>query len=927
MSISGSRPRITIERLRTLVLIGGVLLVLVIAAALIGGKWVRRYIDKDIPGRLGINIVQQANGVDYSQTKKGKTIFKIHASRAIKRKNDGSAVLQDVRIELYGEDGSRTDTISGKEFEYNPGQGIATAAGDVEITIMRPGERPAIAQMPVPGLKPKTAAKSGPAAGGKPVETGKPAASNGSPAGASTNPELRGLTQAITDGEIHVKTSGLVFHQKEGVATTTQRVDFALRQGSGSANGATYDSQNGSLILDRDVQIHVEKNAAAAQSPVNIHASHAEFERDAMTCRLTAAKAEYSGETAQSGYALLHLRDDGSVARLDGSNGVDLETDKGSRISAPTGSLDFDAANHPTTGFLQGGTKFALVQPDRSIEGTSPVAHMKFDKEGQLSQAHLEQGVEFHSRQQSLSAKGAPAVVTRSWRSQTADIAFAAAPGEQEKSTNSETDKQDSSSAHVEPRTVHGAGGVVVTSETTADGVTTPSRLSADSLTAELTSGSALSDLSASGRVSFEERGTKGDRDTGSSDQLQVRFFPSGAGQARTTQKRPAENSKSGGAFEASQIASVVQTGHVVLTQEAAANGGANAGQSAVRATAERSEYDGTDQMVHLLGSPRIRDGAMDLSADRIDLSRASGDGLARGNVHISWLSSSAPGAAPPGQSLFASGGAQSGTNEPLNAVAGEAELHKAAQEVILRAAGNGSDALHGDVRLWQSVNSVAAPVVVLNRQKQTLDAQADGAGRPVKTSLMGNFGNAPSSTAHPSESGQAQSGAKSSGSPSLIRIRSGSLHYSEGEHLAIFRHGALPSVIAQTTGSGGASTISAQEADVILAPQSSTTQPASRRQAAHEPQHSPQHSIDRLVATGKVTVEWPDRRGTGDQLVYRGDDGDFTLTGSAAQPPRITDEERGSISGSALIYHSRDASVTVESDGGKTVTDTRSKK
>ncbi len=911
MSVATSRPRITIERLRTLVLIGGVLLVLVIAAALIGGKWLRRYIEKDIPARLGINIVQQADGVDYSQTRKGKTIFKIHASRAIKRKNDGSAVLQDVRIELYGEDGSRTDTISGKEFEYNPSEGIATAAGEVEITIVRPGERPAIAQKPVPGLKTKPASK------GVSEAAGKSSGGSASAAGASTavSPEVRGLTQAITDGQIHVRTSGLIFHQKDGIATTTQRVDFALRQGSGSANGATYDSQNGSLVLDRDVQIHVQKNAATAQVPVNIYAAHAEFERDAMTCRLTAAKADYSGETALSGYALLHLRDDGSVSKLDGSNGVDLQTDKGTHITAPNGTLDFDAANHPTAGVLQGGTKFSLTQSDRTVEGTSPVAHLVFDKEGQLSQSHLEQGVEFQSRQQSLSAKGAPVVMARSWRSRVADISFAQAAIE-EQGPKESRQSESGSSSHVEPRTVRGSGGVIVTSETTTGGITSPSRLSADSLVAELAPGSALSSLNASGRVSFDERGSKGDHDSGSSDQLEVHFFPVGTGSGK-----PSKNLKSGSGSETSQIASVVQTGHVVLTQEAApGHDSTNSGQTTVRATADRSEYDGTSQVVHLLGSPRIRDGVMDLSAESVDLSRATGDGLARGNVRISWLSS---GKTTPGQSLFASGGNEPGANEPLNGVAAVAELHKATQEVVLRAGASGSEALHGDVRLWQSVNSVAAPVIMLNRQAQTLDAEADGVGHPVKTVLLGDLTHTSKSSDLRPDNGQAHSASKNSNIPSLIRIRSGSLHYSEGEHLAVFRRGVLPSVIAQTTGSGGVSTISAQQADVILEPRSTETRTPARRDGAHDTQHS----IDRLVATGKVTVEWPDRRGTGERLVYKGDDGTFTLTGSASDPPRINDEVHGSISGSALVYHSRDASVTVEGDGGKTITDTRSKK
>lgn len=81
------------------------------------------------------------------------------------------------------------------------------------------------------------------------------------------------------------------------------------------------------------------------------------------------------------------------------------------------------------------------------------------------------------------------------------------------------------------------------------------------------------------------------------------------------------------------------------------------------------------------------------------------------------------------------------------------------------------------------------------------------------------------------------------------------------------------------------------------------------------------------MTARGRVTVDWPGRSGTGEKLVYLSDDGTFTLTGTSAVPPRIVDGARGAVTGSALIYHSREDTVTVEGDGGKTETETRSKK
>jgi lipopolysaccharide export system protein LptA len=104
---------------------------------------------RDLPKRLGIDIQQEANGFTYTQAHGAHSLFKIHASKVVQLKK-GNALLHDVKIELYGEDGSRVDRIEGSEFEYDQKSGTAKAAGPVEITLMRPGVAPAIAPKATP---------------------------------------------------------------------------------------------------------------------------------------------------------------------------------------------------------------------------------------------------------------------------------------------------------------------------------------------------------------------------------------------------------------------------------------------------------------------------------------------------------------------------------------------------------------------------------------------------------------------------------------------------------------------------------------------------------------------------------------------------------------------------------------------------------
>jgi lipopolysaccharide export system protein LptA len=918
-------PQITIERLRTLVLIGGGLLVTAIAIFLVGGQWKRHFLTKDLPKRLGIDIEQQADGVNYTQSRKGKTLFKIHAVRAVQMKQSGKYLLHDVQIDLYGEDGNRTDTISGGEFEYEPSAGLAHAAGPVEIALMRPGVKPAIAQLKPGASKPGSS-------------TGSPAGSpHGAQSEAKAKPDAPAASNQVTDSEIHVKTSGLFFDQKTGVATTAERVDFALQQGNGNSIGATYDSAKGHLVLDHAVELHVERSSVHGDGgPVTVHAVHADFERSQDMCQLTQALAQYSGGTAQAANALIHFRQDGSVMQLDGSGGVDIKTLKGSHVTAPIGTLDFDEHNHPSHGLLEGGARLEMSQPVRQVQGTSPTARLLFDGEGQLSQAHMEQGVLFNTQQQVTTAKGVSAQVKRSWTSKTADVAFSPSQSPDHRMSQNHTQ------GAVEPRTIHGYGGVIITSETISAGSITPSKLSADTVVAELAPGSVLSSLVGTGHAAFEQRTAAGVHQSSNSDQLDVRFVPATKALDAPAPGDPAAKGKSKEATGDAQIASIVQVGHVVLVQDPAPARPGQSGQAAqsqIRATASRSDYDGESQILHLTGTPRVRDGALDMTANHIDFAHDTGDAFAHGDVKASWSEAGSQSPSPAGSGLLGGngqGGNGLGGNGPVHAIAAEAELHQSTQEVIFRAADPSSKSQAGNLpRLWQAANSVSAPLITLNRQKQTLTAQADGAAKPVRTVLVSNP--APKSGPGIAESGKSESGKTESkagtkskpDAPSVIRVRSGDLHYSEGERLALFHSGSVGSVTMETTATGGVATVVSRDAEVKLLPAGVH---ANRQNAGsgNESDGAPSRtnaSVDQLISLGHVTVDWPDRKGTGEKLVYLSEDGTFTLTGTAAAPPRMTDQARGAITGSALIYHSRDGSVIVEGDGAKTATDTRTSK
>jgi lipopolysaccharide export system protein LptA len=74
---------------------------------------------------------------------------------------------------------------------------------------------------------------------------------------------------------------------------------------------------------------------------------------------------------------------------------------------------------------------------------------------------------------------------------------------------------------------------------------------------------------------------------------------------------------------------------------------------------------------------------------------------------------------------------------------------------------------------------------------------------------------------------------------------------------------------------------------------------------------------VDRMVATGRVEMDQPGRKATGEQLVYTASDQTYLLTGTGAVAPKIVDDTRGTTTGSALRFHAGDNSVVVVNDAG----------
>jgi len=189
----------------------------------------------------------------------------------------------------------------------------------------------------------------------------------------------------------------------------------------------------------------------------------------------------------------------------------------------------------------------------------------------------------------------------------------------------------------------------------------------------------------------------------------------------------------------------------VVLTQQPPAKPGAPP-PATLRATAGRADYAGEGEWLHLTVNPRVEDGALQLTADKVDVSRASGDAFAHGNVKASWTDAGAGGNGQPGRPA---GGVALGGQGPSHVVSAEAQLRQPTGEATFR----------GKARLVAAGQFSGCAGDCADRERQTLMAHTTDAADPVRAVLVSAVGLR-----------RAKDAAKTN-QPSVIRVRGGDLN------------------------------------------------------------------------------------------------------------------------------------------------------
>jgi lipopolysaccharide export system protein LptA len=809
-------------RLRIWIVVFAAGLVAAIVMFLVYGRWQGRRLGRDVPDGLGNTIQQSTKGFTYSESRGGHTIYTLHASRAVQYKADGHLELHDVSITLYSAQGAAANRIYGSEFDWDPVNGIARALGEVQIDF-------------------QGSAESGQGKAAKaPADEGE------------------------SKNTVHVKTSGLVFNKKTGMASTPEKIEFRLAEAAGSAVGASFDSQTGIMILTSDVAF----NSSVGGSPLAVRAHHAQFDRDSRLLYLLKDVTDYADSHTSSDQATVSFRADGSAYQVEAEGNVIIRGSDGQQVNTRKAHVDLGPKSDPIQAIVNGGLLYVANSEKRLMHGSASSGTILFGPQSTIRHAQLRDAVSVVDEEKFTPAAASNPQVKNQPDSTSRQI----------QGTKVDIDFVEGEDRRPEAQHILAEGGARLNVHTIyAKTPPQDTTVQGDQLFATLRDGEVLSSLRGTGHTSLVEVSSTGVKRTSTGDNLLLTFAGPAA---KSTESKAGKAPQS-----AAQLQSAVQLGNVTLTQETPQDNAKPGGSAAAltTATADRAAYDAASEVIQLSGNPRLHDANGELSATAIEVERVSGNGTATGGVKATYRQSS-------GQSTpaFAAAG-------PVHVVADHAHLDHATGLTTFY--GKASD----DARLWQGSDSIAAPVIELSRTKNTLAAHGtsgDGAAvNAVFTSLPGSAAaaqtSAPGHSVLPTHPGQA----------SVVRLHSHSLFYAENDHKAVFSGG----VVAQTS----TGTLHSGFMDIYF---STATVSEKKDQSS---------AVSKIIARSAVQLEQPGRKGTGEELTYTAEDGKFVLTGTSAVPPRLNDQVRGTVTGSALIFNDRDDSVVVSGGASKAVTQT----
>jgi len=853
--------QLSIRQLRVVLIACALLLVVVLTAYIGYGRYRALMAYRSVLRHAGASFTHDTNGFTYSQSEQGKTVFTLHAARATQL-GQGKWALHDADLTLYGRVTQRVDRVYSSEIEYDEQEGVARALGEVHMDLQAPTA--------IAGAK------------------ASPAGAASSEAAASAHAEA---LQPDASQIIHVRTRGLVYLRKLGVAATDQPVEFRYADLECTAVGAEFNSSQSTLRLLNDVVLQGQMK----KIPVHLVAERADLDRDANIADLTRPVLDSQGRRGQADAARLTLRKDGSIQRLEATGHV-LLSGGTQQVSADRleGTLSPQAV--PEVAHLLGRVTLTDTNPLRPTHGSAAQVDARFNAQGGPAEVVASGGAAVSLVDHAADARTQGAGLGRDMQGERMEASFAPGP---RKSSARLTQLHASGAARARGQSAM----------TPAKGKpllpgAPPLRLTevaADDLRVAFVTGpnnrAEPRHLSGSGHTLLRQSAPLGELQSSTGDTLEMAF---------AEQPAVASSAHAGGELT---LETALQTGHVSLRSQPAAepstNGAepsANRGSPAPQittATAERALYRNAEQQLTLTGEAHLVTASGSVNAPTVVLHQQTQDADASGGVLATLLGGGETAPAVPANPAPSANSTNPPRAAPVTHVlAATAHFVHATQLSEFR----DSDAHPAQV--WQEGSRVQAALLLFDGAHHTFSARPAGPGGLVHAVFISAPGTTPGA------------GAPTPGS--AVRIASPRMDYSDLRREAVFAGGvAIEGSLGQVRGQRAVAFLTPASGPAASSPASSAA-PRMAGSPASSPIGSPvSGSIERVVVSGEVDLQQPGREATGEQLLYTAASGDYVLTGTPARPPHVVDAQQGNVTGATLLFGAVGSTIVVAGEPG----------
>ncbi len=805
------------------------------------GAYFLRYRRKEqaiLSQALPAGIKQRASGYTFTRSESGHVVFTVHAARTVAAGKSGAMELEDVSVEIFGHGGDQHDLLRAQEAQYDPLSSNFSCAGKVDIEMNAP---------------------------------------------------LEGQADRIgRNGPLFLETSEVSYSEKEGVLRGNEGVQFRVGSYSGSAKGVVYDTQGQWIELERDVRL--EMAAAGDSQPDWKTAAGVSIPRNPGALPpgaslLTAERLRYEKSS-------LKVRLWGPLSVFQASG----------RVTADSGTLLFTAQNHPSEVKLEGevrGSFVAATGAGNSANARAERVTAKFGEAGQLSRLKGEGNVDVERiQEQGQGTRHPSSPASRSGRTvstlaaQQVEIDFhgnrrQVAPSAGEATGSVRLTLDSGQTGKSSPK-----AGTADSSVVPAERLRTPGAV--DSLaTAVLRftfrpGGRSLeqADALGSGKVAILPADPRqmGER-TIEAQEFRMRFDDTsrlqaleGSGKVKVVSLPPEGTPPGIGRRETTSdhlLAILEPRSQVIRSTQQWGNFRFNDGER--QANAEKADYQASDDLLTLTGSPQVWDVDSRTRADRMQLRLDSGIAEGMGHVSTTHLGGSLGSLAENGTMLGTGFGGGPGSNQAADATNVLADRVVADQRAKLAH-------YEGNVRAWRGSDVIESSALDHDGKRKVLSS-----GSGVLTVLLIASPPTRSASSVPVRASPKLGPKPDQGGFQPLTIRADHLDYFEASRKAAYR-GHIQAITGDVT-------MRSERLDVYFT--------ADNRAGGSR--------VDRVIADERVLVIEPGRRVTGDHAEYEVVIGKVIVTGG---PPTAYDEERGFTTGRSLTFFIRDDRLVV--DGGE---------